>query len=260
MLARYPHALVDILDPTQTFSAAAFVEAADIAVRRSLASGRTPLLVGGTMLYFRAFKHGINDLPTADTALRARIARRAAKAGWPALHSELAARDPAAAARIDAHNGQRIQRALEVIETTGRSITEAWAQGTTPAEARLGCELTEVAILPCDRPALHRRIGERLDAMLDQGLVDEVAALRADPALSAEHPSMRSVGYRQVWRHLDGCYGRDEMVRRIAAATRQVAKRQLTWLRRWSGLTAAVENSAAAANAVANARAQARLP
>ena len=253
VLARHPHALVDIVEPTETYSAARFVDDADAAVRESLAAGRTPLLVGGTMLYFRAFKHGINDLPAADPALRDRIAADAARLGWPALHRRLAADDPVAAARIDPRNGQRIQRALEVLELTGRSITSAWSEDATPATERLDCELAEVAIVPGDRATLHRRIEARVDTMLEQGLVDEVAGLRADPALHADLPSMRAVGYRQVWGHLDGGYGHGEMIERIRVATRQLAKRQLTWLRR-RDLTLAGDSAAAASLIAAAAR------
>ena len=233
ILARHPHALVDILDPVETYSAARFVADADAAVRAALAVGRVPVLVGGTMLYFRAFRDGVDDLPPADAGLRQDLADRAAVVGWPALHSELAERDPQAAARIEPRNGQRIQRALEVLELTGRSITEHWNAGAVPATERLGCEIVEIAILPSDRAALHERIACRLDAMLQAGLVDEVQALRADPALHLHLPSMRAVGYRQVWRYLDGDYDYAEMVQRVAAATRQVAKKQLTWLRNW---------------------------
>ena len=246
VLGRYPHALVDIVEPTDCYSAARFVADADAAVRDSLAAGRTPILVGGTMLYFRAFTRGINDLPAADAHLRRTIAARAATVGWPAVHRQLAARDPRAAARIDPANGARIQRALEVLELTGCSITDHWAETAVPAAARLRCKVVEFAILPSDRAVLHQRIGERLDAMLQRGLVEEVQALRGDSALSIEMPAMRAVGYRQVWRHLDGHYDYAEMVARLAAATRQVAKRQLTWLRRWNALAVASAEQACA--------------
>ena len=247
VLERYPHALIDVVDPADSYSAARFVADADAAVRRALAAGRTPLLVGGTMLYFRAFKHGINALPGADAALRRRITLRAARVGWPTLHQDLAARDPAAAACIDPNNGRRIQRAWEVLEITGRSITDAWSESTVPAVRRLDCELIELAITPPDRTILHERIGARLDSMLAEGLVDEVDALRDDPGLDPDLAAMRSVGYRQVWRYLDGDYGHTQMVDRIRAATRQVAKRQLTWLRRWPELTRTADGDAAAA-------------
>lgn len=234
VLARYPHALVDIVEPADAYSAARFVADADAAAQASLAAGRTPILVGGSMLYFQAFMRGIDDLPAADARLRQTIAAQAAAAGWPAMHRELARRDPAAAARIAPANGARIQRALEVLELTGRSITDHWAATAVPATRRLRCKVFEVAILPRDRAVLHQRIAERLDAMLRRGLVEEVRALRDDATLCVDMPALRAVGYRQVWRYLDGCYDYAAMIARLAAATRQVAKRQLTWLRRWN--------------------------
>ena len=250
VLVRHPHALVDIREPTQTYSVAAFVADADDQVRASLGAGRTPLLVGGTMLYFRAFKWGLSRLPPADAVLRSEIAERADRHGWPALHRALAQRDPTAAASIDPHNGQRIQRALEVLELTGRSIGYWWSQTGSSVQDRLGCRVLEVAIVPEDRGILHRRIAERLDDMLRRGLVDEVRGLRDDPALSVDSPSMRAVGYRQVWRHLEGDYDHAAMVERIAAATRQVAKRQLTWLRNWRDGARTVGDAPAAARVV----------
>ena len=247
VLARYPHALVNIRDPVDTYSAAHFVADADEAVRSSLDAGRTPVLVGGTMLYFRAFKAGLHRLPPSDPALRLEFAARAAKLGWPALHGELARRDPQGAARIDPNNGQRIQRALEVLELTGRPMGFWWARTAKAAQERLGCRLVEVAIEPADRSLLHRRIASRLDDMLRRGLLDEVGALRDDPELSIETPAMRAVGYRQVWRHLDGDYGHDAMVERLRAATRQVAKRQLTWLRGWQDLVGRARDASMAA-------------
>ena len=244
ILAKYPHALVDIIEPTEAYSAARFVADADAAVGRAFAAGRTPLLVGGTMLYFQAFKRGLSTLPGADAAIRRRIAADATKVGWPGLHARLGRRDPKAASRIDPNNGQRIQRALEVLEITGRSITEAWSECVPGATERLDCELLEVAVVP-DRGTLHRRIAHRVDDMLARGLIAEVEALRDDETLTAEMPSMRSVGYRQVWRYLDGQYGPQELAERIRAATRQLAKRQLTWLRRWHGLTSTTDGEAA---------------
>ena len=235
-LAHHPHALVDIREPWESYSAARFVADADTAVRDAFAAGRTPLLVGGTMLYFRAFKHGIDQLPPANAAVRHRIAARAAAHGWPRLHQELARRDPDAAARIDPRNGQRIARALEVCETTGAPMSALWAKTAIPANERLACRLVECAIVPAHRQALHTRIEQRVCAMIHQGFVEEVAALRAIPALSLATPAMRAVGYRQIWRHLDGEYDRAEMLARVQAATRQLAKRQLTWLRGWRDL------------------------
>lgn len=255
VLARHPHALVNILDPSETYSAARFVADADKEARASLAAGRVPLLVGGTMLYFRAFRDGIDALPPAEPSVRLAIADRAQEMGWPALHRHLAERDPAAAAIIDPRNGQRIQRALEVLELSGRSITKHWGGEARPASQRLNCEIAEIAIVPRDRTVLHKRIAKRLDVMLAEGLVDEVRALRDDPALSIELPSMRAVGYRQVWRYLDGETDHADMVQRVLAATRQVAKRQLTWLRRWNASTV---GDAHAAMALACAQSLAR--
>jgi len=250
VLARHPHALVDIVDPTEAYSAARFVEDADNHVRAAFDAGRTPLLVGGTMLYFRAFKQGLNKLPQADPAQREEIAARGRKLGWPALHRELARADPVAAARVDPRNGRRIQRALEVLALTGRAIGSWWDEPAEDVRQRLGCDLLEVAIVPDDRALLHGRIARRLDDMLGRGLVDEVRGLRDIAALTLESASMRAVGYRQVWRHLDGDYGLDEMVERVGAATRQVAKRQMTWLRSWQGLHGSVENADSAVRLV----------
>ena len=251
VLARCAHALVDIVEPTERYSAARFLADADAAVKRSLAAGRTPLLVGGTMLYFRAFRDGLDAMPAADANLRREIAARAVHLGWPALHAELAKRDPAAAERIDPRNGQRIQRALEVLELTGKSITAHWQRSGKPASERHSAPVIEVAIVPPDRETLHRRIEQRVDAMLAAGLVEEVRELRAHPALSPQLPAIRSVGYRQVWEHLDGDYDHAAMAERIKAATRQLAKRQATWLRGWPAQR--VEDAEAAVAAVRKA-------
>lgn len=256
VLARHPHALVDIAEPTEPYSAARFLADADAAARRSLAAGRTPLLVGGTMLYFRAFKHGLGSLPAADPRLRTAIAARAAEQGWPALHRELAARDPAAASVIDPRNGRRIQRALEVHCLTGQSITAHWGRSGRDMRQRLGARFVEVGVVPADRQALHRRIEQRVDEMLALGLVDEVRRLRAEPGASLALPALRSVGYRQVWQHLDGACSHAAMTERIKAATRQLAKRQLTWLRGWSMQPAADADAAVAALRQALAQAE----
>ncbi len=250
-LRRFPHALIDVRDPTETFSAADFLRDADAVVARSLDAGRIPLLAGGTMLYFRAFKHGLAPMPPADPAVRAEIAARAAERGWAALHEELAARDPAAAARIDPGNGRRIERALEVLTLTGRSITDFWSETTSNARDRLRCELVEVCLAPAHRTTLHQRIEERLDAMLEAGLVREVRTLRRTPGLVASAQSTRAVGYRQVWQHLDGEFEREEMRDRIAAATRQLARRQLTWLRSWGDISASAHTQDKAVQAIA---------
>jgi tRNA dimethylallyltransferase len=241
VLARYPHALVDIRDPAEPYSAADFVADADVAVATALRAGRCPVLVGGTMLYLRSFRDGLADLPPADPVVRAAIEDQARRTGWPALYQELARVDPVAAAGMHPHNRPRIQRALEVYRITGRPISSGWqARPGGTAEERLGVRLVEFAIVPGDRAELRQRIDARFRAMLDAGFVEEVAALRARADLSPTLPSMRAVGYRQVWEHLNGDYDRDELLRRGAAATRQLAKRQLTWLRGWPHVTALV--------------------
>ena len=249
ILRRFPHALIDVRDPTETFSVADFLSAADAVVAKSLDAGRIPLLVGGTMLYFRAFKQGLAPMPAADLAVRADIGARASELGWPALHGELAARDPAAAAGMDPTNGRRIERALEVLTLTGRSITDLWNEASPGASDRLGCRLVEICLTPKLRTILHQRIASRLDAMLEAGFVDEVRALRRVPGLAASAQSMRAVGYRQAWQHLDGEFEREELADRIAAATRQLARRQLTWLRGWDDIAATVNTSDEAAHA-----------
>ncbi len=254
-LARYPHSLVDVRDPADPFSAADFVQAADALVRQAHANNALPVLVGGTMLYARAFRDGLADLPSADAALRERLRVRGEQEGWPALHQELARQDPAAAAVIDPHNSQRLQRALEVLELTGKPLSWWWQQQTEQGvDQRLGAKLVSVALMPSDRTLLHQRIANRLDAMLAAGLVAEVAALKRRPDLSLDLPALRAVGYRQVWEHLGGAYDAAEMRQRILAATRQLAKRQLTWLRGWPDLQAlepATQASAMAANVTA---------
>ena len=249
ILRRFPHALIDVRDPTETFSVADFLGAADAVVAKSLDAGRIPLLVGGTMLYFRAFKQGLAPMPAADPAVRADIGARASELGWPALHGELAARDPAAAAGMDPTNGRRIERALEVLTLTGRSITELWNEASPGASDRLDCRLVEICLTPKLRTILHQRIASRLEAMFKAGFVDEVRALRRVPGLAASAQSMRAVGYRQAWQHLDGEFEREELADRIAAATRQLARRQLTWLRGWDDIAATVNTSDEAAHA-----------
>lgn len=227
-LRRAPHQLVDIRDPEDSYSAGDFVRDARAAIASSHAAGRIPLLVGGTMMYFRALTQGIARLPQADPELRAAIDAEALQRGWPALHAELAEVDPAAAERIEPNDSQRIQRALEVYRASGRPLTE-WQQGT--AAPPDGVRYVRIGLNIEPRRLLHERIAARLDEMVAQGFVEEVARLRERPGLSAESPSMRSVGYRQFWRYLDGEYDLDEARRRALYATRQLAKRQITWLR-----------------------------
>ena len=226
--ARVAHHLIDIREPDDPYSAASFASDARTAIAAIRARGRLPLLAGGTMLYARALIAPLDDLPPADPAVRRRLDEQAARDGWPALHRRLAQRDPAAAARIGPTDPQRIQRALEVIELTGRPLSEL--QRGTPAASP---ELTVIAIEPSDRAVLHARIAERFDAMLAAGLVDEVRGLMARPGMRLDLPAMRAVGYRQVAEMLAGEAAADPAVlrERGIAATRQLAKRQLTWLR-----------------------------
>jgi len=233
-LSQFPHALVDIRDPLEAYSVAEFVADADAAVRAALDVGRVPLLVGGTMLYLRAFREGLAELPAADPEIRAALEREMAERGAAALHAELARADPLAAAGIHPNNPQRLQRALEVLRSSGRPISAWWReQGATGVGDRLGVDLRVVAVIPDSRAELHARIEARFDAMLDAGFLDEVASLRARGDLDATLPCMRAVGYRQVWAHLDGRLGRADMRAQGVAATRQLARRQLTWLRGW---------------------------
>ena len=235
VLARYPHALIDVREPTEPFSAADFLNSADAAVASALERGRTPVLVGGSMLYFKAFRDGLSTLPSADPETRAAIEERAAEKGWKTLHEELARIDPEAAARIHPNDPQRIQRALEVFRVSGTPISQWWSRSAARnAGQRLECALVEVALGSDEH--LATRIADRFDAMLGRGLIDEVARLRAMPGLDLAKPSMRAVGYRQVWRHLDGDLDSDEMRRQAISATRQLARRQATWLRSWRDL------------------------
>ena len=227
-LQRYPHALVDILEPEEPYSAGEFIRDAEQAIDAIHARGKLPLLVGGTMMYFRTLITGMAELPPADEAVREAIDAEAAVSGWPALHAELARIDPVAAERINANDSQRIQRALEVCRVSGRTLT-AWHASTRPV--REDFRFLRIALLPEPRSVLHERIEQRLEQMLGEGFVDEVRRLRERPGLTASHPSMRAVGYRQYWEHLDGDVDAAEARQRALAATRQLAKRQLTWLR-----------------------------
>ena len=227
-LARHPHALVDIRDPAQPYSAADFRTDALAAMQHVNAAGRVPLLVGGTGLYFRALQHGLSDLPEADPATRARLAAEARQLGWPAMHARLAQVDPIAARRIGANDLQRLQRALEVFELTGRPLSELQRAGMG---AHFRWRVLKLALLPTDRRLLHERIARRFDAMLVQGFLDEVRSLRARGDLDGDLPAMRAVGYRQAWEHLNGLTDAAQFRDRAIFATRQLAKRQITWLR-----------------------------
>lgn len=233
MRARVPHHLIDILDPTEPYSAARFAADARRLIDEIRARHRTPLLVGGTMLYFRALTEGLNELPAADPGLRARLEAEAAISGAPAMHARLAHLDPVAAARLHPNDLQRVQRALEVIELTGRSLTRFHADATAPA---LSGDIVKLALMPPQRIELHARIERRFHSMMAQGFLDEVQCLYRRGDLHPELPAIRAVGYRQLWEHLQGHYSLDEAVQKGIAATRQFAKRQITWLRSEPGL------------------------
>ncbi len=224
--ARVPHHLIDVVDPTERYSAAAFCADAHAAIAAIRARGRLPIVVGGTMLYFKALTEGLSALPPADPGVRAALDQEAARVGWPAMHATLASVDPLLAARLAPTDAQRIQRGLEVHRLTGVALSTL--QGRRAA-APLAATIA-VALIP-DRARLHAAIAERFDAMLAQGLVDELAALKQRFALDPGLPSMRTVGYRQAWSYLAGEIDRDELRARGIAATRQLAKRQYTWLR-----------------------------
>ena len=233
-LARFPHRLIDLITPEQRYSAAAFRADALREMESITAAGRIPLLVGGTMLYVKALREGLADLPQADPALRAGIDAEAAARGWPALHAELAQLDPETAARLKPTDAQRIQRALEVVRLSGRTMGSFFAEQAASAPP---FRMLNLALVPSDRAVLHARIGERFAAMLAAGLVDEVKALREKYRLDAGLPSMRCVGYRQVWEMLEGDLPASELRERGIYATRQFAKRQLTWLRGMTDLS-----------------------
>ncbi|GGA70504.1 tRNA dimethylallyltransferase [Arenimonas soli] len=227
-LARAPHHLVDVRDPHEVFSAADFAREALPPMQALADRGRVPLLVGGTGLYFSALLHGLSELPEADPGIRAGIIAEAAEQGWPALHAQMAASDPAAGVRIKPGDSQRITRALEVWRLTGRPISD-WQQAGE--RRRFPFRVLRLVLAPADRTVLHARIEQRFDQMLGQGFLDEVRRLRADPRLHPDLPSMRAVGYRQAWAYLEGRIDAPTFREQAIAATRQLAKRQLTWLR-----------------------------
>jgi len=224
---RAPHRLIDIRDPAESYSAAAFRTDALHEIESIIAAGRIPLLVGGTMFYFHALEHGLSDLPSADPEIRRRLTATASEVGWPALHARLRELDPVTAARIDEHDAQRIQRALEIAQLTGNRRAAA----TNAHRSRY--RFVKFALWPDDRAVLHARIARRFMSMLERGLVEEVEGLYRRPDLGPSLSSMRTVGYRQVWNYLTGSINYNEMADRAIAATRQLAKRQLTWLRRY---------------------------
>jgi tRNA dimethylallyltransferase len=234
----FPHHLVNIREPTEPYSVAEFCDDAQAAMIEIRARGKTPLLVGGTMMYFKALIEGLSDMPATDQALRRHLAREAEKNGWPHLHRMLEEVDPSSAARIHPNHSHRIGRALEVYLSSGTTMTE-WRR--QQAHKGRGCltdayQLLQMAICPAERAVLHRRIEQRVDLMLAAGFVEEVKSLHERGDLSLELPAMRAVGYRQMWAHVRGEYDRAKARQRCIEATRQLAKRQLTWLRKWSDL------------------------
>ncbi len=227
-LARAPHHLIDILAPTEAYSAAAFRHDALRLMHDISQRGRIPLLVGGTMLYFRALRFGLSELPQADPSVRATLEEQAARLGWPAMHAELAQADPETAARLNPNDSQRIQRALEIYRLTGQPMSVLIGQQDG---AELPYHIIPIALIPSDRAQLHARIATRFKAMIEHGLVDELRALCEKYPLHANLPSMRCVGYRQAWQFMEGEINEAQLLETGIAATRQLAKRQLTWLR-----------------------------
>jgi tRNA dimethylallyltransferase len=233
-LARVRHHLIDVIDPTEAYSAARFAADALAAVAQARERGRVPILCGGTMLYFKALTEGLSALPPADRRARAELEARAAREGWPALHAELTRVDPTVAARLEPTDAQRIQRALEVWRIAGVPLSQLQGR-RAPLGGSLGPSV-RVALLPSDRARLHRAIAARFEAMLARGLVDELRGLRQRYALTPDLPSMRSVGYRQAWSYIDGDIDECALRTRGIAATRQLAKRQFTWLRAFEAM------------------------
>lgn len=232
-LAKYPHRLIDLIDPVESYSAAEFCKDALQAIEEIRQSGRIPLLVGGTMMYFKSLIDGISPLPEANADIRAQIEKEAEEKGWDALHAELATIDPESANRIHPNDPQRLTRALEVFRITGNTLTQL----TAIKGQRLTGDVLQFAITPKDRKTLHERIELRFNQMVEQGFKEEVVQLKARGDLHENLPSIRCVGYRQMWQHLNGEYDFDEMIFKGVCATRQLAKRQLTWLRGWDELT-----------------------
>lgn len=240
ILQKYPHHLIDILDPAQSYSAAQFRDDALQAMADITARGRIPLLVGGTMLYFKALTEGLAAMPSADPEVRARLEQQAASEGWAALHTELQRIDPVSAQRIHPNDPQRLLRALEVWHISGQTMTQLRVKQSLEKQqllasngAHLPYNVATFAIAPQQRSVLHERIAQRFQQMLEQGFIAEVEALRQRGDLHVDLPSIRAVGYRQAWAYLDGEYAYDEMIERGIIATRQLAKRQFTWLRSW---------------------------
>jgi tRNA dimethylallyltransferase len=241
LLDRAPHRLIDIIDPSESYSVAQFHEDALREMNEISARGRIPLLVGGTMMYYKVLQNGIASLPCADERVRAVISADAESHGWPYIHQQLAEVDPESAARLKPTDSQRLQRALEVYRVTGKTLTQFWAEQQSQPDsnslAPAPYEFINLSIAPGDRSVLHQRIAQRFDIMLKGGFIEEVEQFYQSGELSLDMPSMRCVGYRQVWEYLDGSLTKDDMRERGIIATRQLAKRQLTWLRSWPNLS-----------------------
>ena len=238
--AAVKHHLIDILDPTEAYSAARFASDAARLVTEIRQRGNVPVIVGGTMLYWRAFAYGLSSLPPADPVIRASLDAKGKALGWPAMHAELMAIDPITAARLEPNDSQRIQRALEVVQSTGKPMS-AWLAESPSDDGRAGSLIPSwlrlVSLEPSERAQLHHNLESRFDGMLKAGLIDEVRLLRAHPGIHADLPSMRAVGYRQAWEYLEGQINTEQMRYKALAATRQLGKRQLTWLRAIEGRT-----------------------
>ena len=240
----YPHHLVDIRDPSEIYSAADFAADATSLSAEITARGNIPLLVGGTMLYFRAFLEGLSDMPAADPSVRERIEREAGERGWPYIHELLAVVDPESASRIHPNHSQRLARALEVYRATGIPLSEWQRRPGRLPRARDLYRVIQLAICPADRAVLHERIERRFHKMMADGFLEEVRHLKQRGDLHEGLPAVRAVGYRQLWQHLDGRCSLEEAVANGIAATRQLAKRQLTWLRKWPDLEWIITDSA----------------
>ena len=232
-LSKYPHRLINLRDATKSYSAADFCHDALAEIAKIRANNRIPLLVGGTMMYFKFLRDGAAQLPTANEDIRQRLLAEAEQFGWPHMHAKLAQIDPVSAERLKPRDSQRIQRALEVYEVSGKTLTQFWAEQN---EQPLPYDVIRCAVMPKERKTLHKRIAQRYQIMMKQGFVEEVKGLFARGDLHEDLPSVRCVGYRQVWQYLKGEIDYDEMVERGIIATRQLAKRQITWLRSWPDL------------------------
>jgi len=230
LLSRAPHFLIDIIDPAEYYSAWHFVQDASQLIREIKLRGNIPLLVGGTMMYYHALENGLNELPVADPSIRAKLNDEAYKIGWSAMHDRLSTIDPVSASRIKPGDSQRIQRALEVFEISGQTLSDL----QNKASEGLNMQVTRIILNAVDRAQLHNRIQQRFEEMLQQGFIDEVAGFRMMGDLNLDMPSMRCVGYRQVWQYLEGNLNEEDMIYKAVVATRQLAKRQMTWLRKQS--------------------------